>query len=310
MRLEPEDVKILTEKEDVSYGKYIIEPLPSGYGHTLGNSLRRVLLSSLSGWAPTQMEIQGVSHQFSYVKGVKEDIIQIGLNVKKLRFKVVGKDPVVVSISESGAKVVLGKDLVLPSGVSLANPEQVIATLSDKSSKLEASILVEMGYGYVPSEERKTSKVGVVVLDSIFSPVINVAFEVVPTRFGQKIGLDRLVIEIKTDKTISPKKALCDASDLLRGFFQRIKTGEQSLKEEEVVLESKGASSSYNPVEVFVDELRLPTRTINALKKAKVKTLDDLAKLTDEDLLKVRNLGEKSIKEIAKLLKKEGLKDN
>jgi DNA-directed RNA polymerase subunit alpha len=307
MKLEPEDVKISTLEENDKYGRYSIEPLPSGYGHTLGNSLRRVLLSSLKGWAPTQMEINGVTHQFSFVNGVKEDVIQIGLNVKKLRFKVYDKDAVVCEINEVGPKVVKGKDINLPSGVSLVNPDVVIATLSDKTSKLKMTVLLESGFGYVPCEERKSNKLGVIPLDAMFSPVVNAAFFVEPTRMGQKTGLDKLIIEIKMDGTTPPKKALTDSADILRGFFGRIVNPKESLKQEIVSEDTKQNIPLYNPSDVLIDELRLPTRTINALKKAKVKTLEDLAKLTSEDLLKVRNLGEKSIKEIAKLLKKEGL---
>ncbi|PIS23380.1 DNA-directed RNA polymerase subunit alpha [candidate division WWE3 bacterium CG08_land_8_20_14_0_20_40_13] len=309
MRLEPEDVKIVALEETANFGRYTIEPLPAGYGYTLGNSLRRVLLSSLKGWAVTQMELEGVNHQFSFVKGVKEDVIQLGLNIKKLRFKVFDKDSVVCEIDEVGPKVVKAKDIKLPSGVSIVNDDIVIATISDKSARLKMSLLVEPGYGYAPSEERKSNKIGVIPLDAIYSPIINAAFSVLPTRMGQKTGLDKVVLEIKTDGTTSPKKALTDSAVILRGFFGRIVNPKESLKEEIVESEVKVVTPSYNPSEVLVDELRLPTRTINALKKAKMKTLEDLAKMTDEDLLKVRNLGEKSIKEIAKLLKKEGLKE-
>ncbi|MBU1104931.1 DNA-directed RNA polymerase subunit alpha [Candidatus Parcubacteria bacterium] len=309
MRLEPEDVKIITLQENEYKGSYAIEPLPSGYGHTLGNALRRVLLSSLPGWAVTQAEIVGASHQFSYLKGVKEDLIELTLNFKKIEIAVSGKESAVCEIDETGPKVVKVSDIKLPAGVVIANPDLVIATLADKNAKFKASLLVESGFGYVPSEEQKTNRVGVILLDAIFSPITNVAFSVSPTRMGQKTGLDRLTIDIKTDRTISPKTALMQASDILQKFFMRVATGEQSLKDEVIVDAGKTITPSYKPSDVLVDELRLPTRTINALKKAKVKTLEDLGKLTDEDLLKVRNLGEKSIKEIAKLLKKEGLKD-
>jgi len=308
MNSKPDDAIIKTVREDDFVGVYEIGPLPRGYGHTLGVALRRALLSSIKGWAPTQITIDGISHQFTTIKGVKEDIVRILLNLKKIRVKLLGKDSAVLRIDAKGSGKIKAKDIIVSEGVEILNKDQEILTLSDSKSKFSASILVEPGYGYVPSEDKKTSKVGVILLDSIFSPVLNVKYSVSPDRLGQITGLDKLTLEIETDKTVAPKVALVEVSKILSSFFSRLATGKESVKEDVIEKDSGMPVLTYNPKDVFVDELHLPTRTINALKKAGVKTLADLADMNDEDLLKVRNLGEQSIKEIEKLLKKEKLR--
>lgn len=309
MLLTAEDVKIRKEINEKDHGRFALEPLPRGYAHTLGSSLRRVLLSSIKGAAPTQVQLEGVSHQFSSIKGIKEDVVELTLNFKKLRVKMHTNNPVILQIDAKGPKKLTAKDINCPSDAEIINKDLHIATLSDAKSKLKATLVAEEGYGYVPSEERKVSKVGVIVLDSIFTPVISVGYKVEPTRVGQITDLDKLIFEIKTDGSITPFDAFMESCKILNTFYKRLSGGEESVKDDEVQKTSlANAGPSYEPSDVSVEELHLPTRTINALKKSGIQTLEDLIKLSRDELSKIRNLGEKSIEEITKLLEKEGLK--
>ncbi len=309
MFLTAEDVKIKKEVNDEDYGKFVLEPLPRGYAHTLGASIRRVLLSSIKGAAPTQVELDGIFHQFSSIKGIKEDVVELTLNLKKLRVKMYTNNPIILQIDAKGPKKLTAKDIECPSDAEIINKDLHIATLADSKSKLKATLVVEEGFGYVPAEDRKVSKVGVIVLDSIFTPVLSVGYKVEPTRVGQKTDLDKLIFEIKTDGSISPFDAFMESCKVLNSFFRRLSGGEESVKEDETPKAStSGSGPNYKPSDVSVEELHLPTRTINALKKSGIVTLEDLTKLSRDELSKIRNLGEKSIEEIAKLLEKEGFK--
>lgn len=307
--LTPTDLKIdkLTDEKD--HGRYSFEPLPSGYGHTLGNTLRRVLLSSLPGAAPTQVKIEGVAHPFSSLEGVKEDMVELTLNIKQLRVKLRSDDPAVLTLKASGKGKVKAGDISCPSEAEVVNPKLILANLTSSQAKLNLEIIVERGRGYEPAKE--TSKVGIVCLDSVFSPVVHAAYTVETIRAGQLIGLDKLTMEIKTDGTMAPYDALMEAGRILGGFFTRIGGGEKSLKEEKKVpaVDQRHLLALEAAKEILVEELHIPTRTINALRKGGVKTLADLAGLEEEELLKVRNLGEKSLKEIDKLLRKEKLRE-
>jgi len=308
MFLTSQDLKIKKEVAGKDFVKIVIEPLPAGYAHTLGNSLRRVLFSSIKGAAPTQVEIEGVSHQFTTIKGVKEDVVELMLNLKKLRVKLHSDKPVVLTLDQKGAKKVTAADFECPSDAEIVNKDLPIATLADSKARLKLNLVVEPGFGYAPAEGREVSKVGVIVLDSIFSPVKAVNATVVPTRVGHKTGLDKLILEVRTDETVDPFEAFKVAAKILEDFFGRLSSGKESVKEEPKFEESAvGNGPNYEPSDVLVEELHLPTRTINALKKSGVKTLADLTKISKEDLSQVRNLGEKSISEINKLLEKEGL---
>jgi len=300
------DVKIRKESEDKMKGTYVIEPLPQGYGNTLGNSLRRVLLGSLRGSAITQVKFSGVPHQFTTIKGVKEDVVELCLNLKQLRIKVHGDNPVVLKLTKTGPGKVKASDFEVPSEAKIINEDLHIATLADKQSKLEMEVVAESGVGYVSAEEKESSKVGVILLDSVFSPVSVVSYLVEPTRVGRETDLDKLVIKIQTDGTIAPFEALTSSAEILKDFFARVSRGdEDETKVEEGVKAEKSVQSGE---EVSLEELPLPTRTVNALKKAGIKTLADLAGKVPDELSEVKNLGEKSIDEINKLLQKEGLK--
>jgi len=311
--LVPSDLKIKSEVADPTFARFALEPLPAGYAHTLGNSLRRVLLSSIPGAAITSVKFAEVNHQFTTIPGVAEDVVDIILNLKSIRFTMVGNDPQVVSLHAKGVGEVTASDLDLPAGVTVVNPDQVVATIGSKSARLEAELMVSSGVGYESSEEHETNKVGVIAIDSLFSPVLTVSYKVEPARIGQKSDFDRLILEITTSGAISPKEALMAASKTLVGFFSRIAEGRESVgvsgavETPEEIETHASKKRSDGARDILIEELSLPTRTTNALKKAEIKNLAELSALPDEELYKIKNLGDKSIEEIKDILKKEGL---
>jgi len=305
MELTKENLKIGTVKEEKNTGVYSFEPLPTGFGYTLANALRRVLMTSVKGAAATQVKINGANHQFTTIPGVKEDVVELTLNLKKIRFKNHSDGPVIVTIDKKGPGKVTAKDIETSSDVEIMNKDQHIATLADVKSKFEAEITVEPGVGYSPMEERQTPKLGVIVLDALFSPILSANYEVEPTRFGGRTDLDKIIFTIETDGSISPKQALIDSAKVLKDYyvaFEEWKEGMAEEKKEERTRETKSTE------DVSVEELPLQTRTINALKKSKINTLHELAKKTDEDLEDIKNIGEKSLDEIKELLAKEGFR--
>jgi len=305
MQLNPSEVKILKVYEKGNVGVFSFDPLPTGFGNTLGNTLRRVALTSLKGGAVTQIKIEGVSHQFSTIPGVKEDVIEIGLNFKKVRVKIHGDNPVVGRIKMTGPCEIFASDIDLSSEAEILDKNLLIATLADKNAKFEVELVVEPGYGYSPVEDRETSKLGVILLDATFSPVVSASYSVDPTRMGRVIGLDKLIFTIETDGSITPSEAVEMSSGILRSFFARFSQGE-----DEVVIVTGDEISASNVKkkaveDASVDDLPLPTRTINALKKHGIKSLSQLMDKTQEELSDIKNLGEKSVEEINKLLSKE-----
>lgn len=306
MIVSKENLKINPIKESNETSTYSVEPLPTGFGHTLGNALRRVLLTEIEGAAVTQIKIAGASHQFTTLPGVKEDVVQLTLNVKKLRFKIHTDNPVVATLKKKGAGPITAKDLEIPSDLEIMNKDLHLATLADSKSELNIELIVEPGVGYSPMEERQTSKVGVIVLDSLFSPVLNVTYAVEPTRFGDKTDLDKLLITVETDGSVSPKQALVKASGILKGYYESFEKWE--LETDKSIEPEEESAALIDVEDVAVDELPLQTRTINALKKHGIDTLKQLAKKSDDEIADIKNLGEKSLEEIKKLLKKEGLR--
>ncbi len=307
MRIQPSDVKIKKVSEEGNKGVFVIDPLPQGFGNTLGNSLRRVLLSSVPGAAVTQVKFAGVPHQFTTIAGVKEDVVELCLNLKSLVLKIHGDSPVVLKLSKTGPCDIKASDFEVPSDAEIVNPDLHIATLADKAAKFELEVVADKGVGYVPSEEKESSKVGVILLDSVYSPVNVVSFNVEPTRVGRETNLDKLTIRIQTNGSIAPFDALTEASSIVKDFFERLSTGVEDMVGDSVpeVKDEKPATSGKTE-DIYVDELPLPTRTVNALKKAGVKTLSDLADKMPDELSEIKNLGDKSIEEIKKLLEKEG----
>jgi DNA-directed RNA polymerase subunit alpha len=304
MELTKENLKINTVNEEKNLGVYSYEPLPTGFGHTLANALRRVLLSSIKGAAVTQVKIDGATHQFTTLPGVKEDIVDITLNLKKLRFKSFSEDPVVVTLSKKGAGKVTAKDIEITSDIEIMNKDQHIATLSDSKSKIDMELVIEQGVGYSPMEDRETSKVGVIILDALYSPIVNANYSIEPTRFGGKTDLDKITFTVETDGSISPREAIKEASRILKEYY--ILFQEWSLENQEEEPAEKPKTSTKVGEDFLIEELPLQTRTINALKKAKINTLHELAKKTDEELEDIKNVGEKSLDEIKELLVKEG----
>jgi DNA-directed RNA polymerase subunit alpha len=304
MEVTKENLKINTIKEDGNMGVYSYEPLPTGFGYTLANALRRVLMSSIKGAAITQVKISGATHQFTTISGVKEDIVEITLNLKKLRFKSHSEEPVVVTINKKGAGKVTAKDIETTSDVEIMNKDQLIATLADAKSKLEMEMVVEQGIGYSPMEERQTTKMGVIVLDALFSPIVSANYEIVPTRFGGRTDLDKITFTIETDGSISPKDAIKEASKILKEYYISFQEWKAESEDKEIKDKPKAALKTND--DFSVEELPLQTRTINALKKSNINTLHELAKKTNEELEDIKNIGEKSLQEIKDLLDKEG----
>ena len=309
MLITHKDLKIKIISEDKTKGVFEFEPLPKGYGYTLGNTLRRVLMTSMEGAAITQIKVEGATHQFSTIKGVKEDLVEVILNLKKVRIKKHSNNPEVASIKATGPGDITAKDIETSSDLEIINKDQHIATLSDKKTKLNIEIIVESGVGYSPMEERQTPKVGVVVIDALFSPVVRATIEIEETRAGGRTDLDKLILNVETDGTIKPSTAVYKSAGILSEFFAELAKWEESTDEIKPIEEETNAVSNEHMKDIAVEELPLQTRTINALKKAGIDTLDELSKKTEEDLADIKNLGEKSVTEINKLLKKEGLRE-
>ncbi len=294
--------EIKQEEIKGAWGKFAITPLEQGYGDTLGNSLRRVLLTSLMGAAITSVRIAGVKHQFSTLKGMKEDVVEFLLNLKKVRLSSSGGKVVKASISVKEAGEVKAKDIKVPATVKIANPDLVLATLN-KGAKLEADLEIECGVGYSPAEERTTGTIGLIPLDATFSPVKRVNYKVEETRVGRLTNYDKLVLEITTDGTISPKEAIAQGAKILVAYFNQIVSPKKVVKKEE-----KTEVDLLGPVgKLSVEEIGLPTRVANALVKAGYETVEQLVKAKKEELVKVRNLGEKSIKIIKVALSEKGV---
>lgn len=294
---------ITKEAEKTDFGRYVIEPLEAGYGHTLGNALRRVLLTSLPGAAVTQVKISGVRHQFTTITGLKEDAVELILNIKQLRIKYKGEKPVKLTLGATGPGKVTAAKIKTPAGVEIVNRGLVLGSLADKKSKLSAELTVEAGLGYSLAEERKTSTIGLIPVDATFTPVIHVNYRVEATRVGRRANLDRLIMEITTDGTIAPKEALVSAAQILADHFQQV------VKPKKAKL-VKVAKEVVAPAvaRLTVEELGLPTRIANSLRGAGLGTVVDLTGASKVDLEKVKNLGEKSVKIIEAALIDKGVK--
>ncbi len=285
-----------------TYTKFVLEPLENGYGHTMGNSLRRVLLGSLKGAAITKVKIAGVNHKFSTHEGMSEDMIDLMLNLKAVKVSYTGDEPVTATISAKG-KVVTAKDIVAPAGVKIINSDAVIATLN-KDSKLELELEISSGYGYSPAEERPVNSVGEIALDAIFSPVKSVTYQIVATRVGRRTDYDKLILEMHTDGSRDGESILKEAAGILVAHFSQI------VAPTAVVPAMESHSVSTSDTSMSIDDLGLPTRIANALKNAGYKTVTELTGATDKDLKGVKNLGGKSVEELDSALTAKGLSRN
>lgn len=305
-----EKLKIETSylKPDGTYGKFTLEPLQSGYGNTLGNSLRRVLLSSLPGVAATSVKIDHVIQEFSTIPGVKEDVTEIILNIKGLRAKMYGEAPKTVYIDAEGEGVVTAGDIKTDSEVEILDPGMKIATLS-AGAKLYMDITLDRGRGYVSAEQNKEllqPVIGVIPIDSIYTPVLKCNYTVENTRVGQRTDFEKLIIEIWTDGTISAKEAVSYAAKILIDRLQLFADLSEETAPAELMTE-KEESSKNKVLEMTIDELELSVRSFNCLKRAGINTVDDLINRSEEDMLKVRNLGKKSFEEVKSKLDSLGL---
>ena len=300
----PSRPRILQKKGNKAI--FEIEGLYPGYGITLGNSLRRVLLSSLEGAAVTQVKIEGIQHEFSTIPGVLEDVITIILNLKKLRFKIYSEEPQEVFLQVKGEKEIKGADLEISSELELVNKDVHLATLTDKKAKLNMKLLVERGLGYVIAEQERREKleIGKISIDSIFTPVKSVNFKVEDMRVGKRTDFGKLLLEIETDGTITPEVALAKAAKILINHFSLF-LPEEANKEEVDKEEVRGKKENIKKTKI--EEMKLNERIVNLLLKEKIKTISSLIKKSEASLLKIEGLGEKGIKEIKKGLKKLGL---
>ncbi len=296
--LEP-NFKVSVKDVAVNSAEVIIEPLPQNFGHTLGNALRRVLLTSLEGGAATRVKIDGVTHQFSTIAGMKEDVLELILNLKTLNFAVDSDEPVEIKLKASGSSVVKASDLDLPSNVTLANPDTILCHLTSAKAKLSATVTVAKGMGYVSAEENATDEIGVIPLDSSFSPVVKANYTIEAARVGRSSNYDKVRLVVVTNGTISPEEAVKSAARIVTGFFDYVNSSEAYIQEvkSKSVIETAG----------FVDDLDLPTRVLNALKKADINKLSDLKALSLADLKKVKNLGEKSAMQVIEKASEKGI---
>jgi len=286
--------------------RFAISPLEPGFGHTLGNSLRRTLLSSIPGAAVTQLRFDDALHEFTTLPGVKEDVTDLILNLKDLVLRVESEDPVTLRLDVRGPATVTGADLQLPAEVEVLNPGLHIAGLNAKG-RLAVDITVERGRGYASADRNKRSSViGVIPIDSIFSPVRRVAFTVEPTRVEQSTNFDRLVLDIETDGSISPREALASAGDTLRALAGLV--ADMSENPQGLELGDIGSISSGSPdLDLLIEDLDLSERPRNCLKRAQINTVGELVERTEDDLLAITNFGQKSLDEVIQKLDERGL---
>lgn len=294
--------EIKSEEVRGSYGRFSIEPLERGYGHTLGSALRRVLLLGLPGAAITSVKISGLRHQFDTIKGVKEDGVDLLLNLKQVKVSYDGEKEAKLTVRAQGKGEVKAGDIKTPAGVKIVNPDLIIATLADSKSKLDVDMFVQKGVGFSPAEEKKTNTIGLLPLDADFSSVMRVNYKVEETRVGRLTNYDKLTIEIWTNGAIDSHEALKKAALILISYLQLIILPVKGKKKAGVVQSTSAISENLS-----VEELGLPTRIANALVKAGYEMAGDLVRAQRADLVKTRNLGEKSVRVIEETLKVKGI---
>ncbi|MDO5132636.1 MAG: DNA-directed RNA polymerase subunit alpha [Eubacteriales bacterium] len=306
-------IEVVKISDDKKYGRFVVEPLERGYGITLGNSLRRIMLSSLPGAAVSQVKIDGVQHEFSTIKGVKEDVTEIIMNIKSLAIKYdgVSNEPKSAFIDYEGEGVVHASDIQIDSDIEIMNPDLVIATLSGKDSHLFMELTITKGRGYVSSDRNKTpdTKIGVIPIDSIYTPVDRVNVAVENTRVGQQTDYDKLTLDVTTDGTIAPAEAVSLAAKVLSEHLSVFINLSERARFAKVISEEK-ENPKVKALEMSIDELELSVRSYNCLKRAGINTVEELCNKTPEEMMKVRNLGRKSLEEVLEKLKELGLKLN
>ena len=303
IEIEKPRIECLESPDDISYGKFVVEPLERGYGTTLGNSLRRVLLSSLPGYAPTSIRIAGVQHEFSTIPGVKEDVTEIVLNVKGIIARLHCDGPKTVYIEAAGECEVTAGDIKADAEVEILNPELHIASLA-----LSMEITLDHGRGYIPADKNKSAQqvIGTIPVDSIYAPVLKVNYAVENTRVGNQTDFDKLTIEVWTDKTISARDALSLGAKILCDHFTLFTDLSDTIGNSCTVVE-KEPERPDTVMKMTIEELDLSVRSFNCLKRANINTVEDLTNKTEEEMIKVRNLGRKSLEEVEHKLAMMGL---
>jgi len=307
IEIEKPKVECVEISKDNTYGKIVIEPLERGFGTTLGNSLRRVLLSSLPGVAVTSVKINGVLHEFSTVPGVAEDVTEIMLNLKGLSAKLYADQPKTVTINATGPCEVTAADIVCDSSVEILNPEMHIATLNE-DGYLYMEMTLEKGRGYVPAEQNKklNQAIGVIPTDSIFTPVRKVKYEVTNTRVGQQTDFDSLTIEVWTDGSVRPDEGLSLAAKILTEHLNLFIDLTDEVNTVEIMV-AKEEDQKEKILDMTIEELDLTVRSYNCLKRAGINTVNELIQRSEEEMMKVRNLGRKSLEEVTSKLATLGL---
>lgn len=304
--IRPREVKIDLRTKTDTYAKFVCEPLERGYGMTIGNALRRILISSIMGAAVTKVKLDGALHEFTSLPEVKEDVTDILLNLKELRVKLNTGDAKVCTIDVEGPASVTAADIRTDSNVEILNPEHHIATVSE-NGKLRMELTVAPGRGYVPADENKEEEdpIGVIPIDSLFSPIVKVNYSITNARVAQRTDYDKLTLEVWTDGTVKPEDAVAFAAKILKEQLTIFINFDESLEPEESSAEEEPAFNEH--LLVPVDELELSVRSFNCLQNAGIKYIGDLVQKSEQDMLKTKNFGRKSLKEIKELLRDRGL---
>jgi len=308
IEIEKPTIECIFSDDDANYGKFIVEPLERGYGTTLGNSLRRILLSSLPGAAVTSVKIDGILHEFSTIPGAKEDVTEIILNLKKLAVRLNGAENTKrVIINAVGPKEVTASDIIADADMEIFNPDLHIATLEENAS-LVMEINLAKGRGYVPADQNKTEStpIAVIPVDSIFTPVVKVNFTVENTRVGQVTDYDKLILEIWTDGSLTPKEGVSIGAKIMQehlNLFIQLTDDTDSME----IMVEKEEDQKEKALEMTIEELELSVRSFNCLKRAAINTVEELTHKSEDDMMKVRNLGKKSLDEVKQKLEELGL---
>ncbi len=291
--------KIICDTEE-NYGRFVIEPLERGFGIILGNSLRRILLSSIYGAAITHVRIEGILHEFSTIPGVMEDVTEIVLNLKKVNLKLIADRPKTLKIEVKGEGIVTAADIQPDPEVEVLNPDIYIATLTEKNARLSMEMRAEKGKGYVPAEKQRSPEqiLGLIPIDSIFGPINKVKYTVEDTRVGQVTNFDRLILEIWTDGSIQPHEAISNSAEIMQNYLNFF----SNLKPPSAMPVPSGAVDQAQIMDMPIEELGLSVRSLNCLKRAAVRKVGDLVALSEEDVMKLKNFGQKSLVEIKEKL--------
>jgi len=304
--------KISDYVESDNYGKFVISPLERGFGTTLGNALRRTMLSSLPGGAVYSIKVDGVFHEFSSIKGVKEDVTLIVLNIKQLILQIADDEVYTLRIAAKGPCTVTAGDIILPAGVEVLNPELEIAHL-DKGGVLDMELMARKGRGYVSADENKniyqgsSQGIGTIYTDAIYTPVVKVNYTVEPTRVGQSAKYDELTIEVWTDGSIDPKHSIALASKILISHFELLTDVDSIVNEMGTLMQDYVNEGNAKKINMSIDDLDLTVRSYNCLKRAGISTVDELTQKTEDEMSRVRNLGKKSLKEVKEKLQELNL---